>query len=148
MACNHPAPQWRLTGCNEDGWHCAECDKALGFRPDLDREHTHEKVGVVLLWLHEHEFMYISNSSEGDSITSEVAHLCAAADEYDQQTIIYLIAACGREDHAKFWQDEAKQAQCEHPSRTLEGSSAVCNACGHAMAQVATGPLFDNEEPF
>lgn len=34
MTCTHPTPQWRLTGCNENGWHCPDCDKPYHGRSE------------------------------------------------------------------------------------------------------------------
>jgi hypothetical protein len=146
--CKHETPQWHLTDCNEDGWKCAECGHAFGFRPDFDREHTLDKVETVLFWLVEHDFLYVSNASEADGVAHEVAKLCRAADEYDQQTIVYLLAAVGRGGHAAYWREQAQQARCSHASRTLAGDVSRCNACGHEVKQAAAGPLFASKEPF
>jgi hypothetical protein len=141
--CSHKAPQWSISDCNEDGWSCGDCGAAFGFRPDLDREHTREKVGAILFWLHENSFLYVSNASEGDSVTAEVARLCRAADEYDQQTIVYLLAATGRERHAAFWREKAKKAACSHPSRGVDGDALKCHACGHEKKiNTDSGELF------
>lgn len=145
--CKHETPQWYLTDCNEDGWECAECGHAFGFRPDFDREHTRDKVEAVLFWLVEHKFLYVSNASEADGIAGDVAKQCRAADEYDQQTIVYLIASIGRDRHAAFWRGEAKQAMCSHPSRTLKEGASVCNACGHEAKQAEPGPLLAGAKP-
>ena len=152
MGCKHETPQWHLADCNEDGWKCAECAHAFGFRPDFDREHTRDKVDTVLFWLVEHDLLYVSNASEADGVVAEVARLCRAADEYDQQTIVYLLAAIGRERHAAFWRERAKQARCSHVSRALAGGAvggvSRCNACGHEVKQGDAGPLFASKEPF
>lgn len=157
MTCRHETPQWHLADCNEDGWKCAECGHAFGFRPDFDREHTHDKVDTILFWLHEQDFIYISNSSEGASLTHAVAEKCRETNTYDQQSIIHLIVSHGLAGHAAFWREEAEQAMCSHPSRTLvarptrqdaDGSVSRCNACGHELTQRAAGPLFESKEPF
>ena len=149
--CKHETPQWHLADCNEDGWKCAECEHAFGFRPDFDREHTPDKVHAILSWLVWHDFLYVSNASEGSGIVADVARLCRAADEYDQQTIIYLLAAVGRDSHAAFWREQAKQAQCSHPSRGLsvEADKLICHACRHELpVKGDSGPLFAAKEPF
>lgn len=146
-ACKHTTPQWNLADCNEDGWQCIDCGASLGFRPDFDREHTREKVGAILFWLCEHDLLYVSNASEADGVTAEVARLCRAADEYDQQTIVYLLAAVGRERHAAFWRERAKQAQCSHPSRAADGDAVMCLACGHELkTKKDSGPLFGDAQ--
>lgn len=148
MICKHETPQWHLADCNEDGWKCAECGHAFGFRPDFDREFTLDKVDAILFWLHEHDFLYVSNSTEGDSITSNVAAWCHESGTFDQQSIVMMLARQGQQRHAEFWRNEAKQAMCSHPSRTIKGGAAVCDACGHEVEQAEPGPLFASKEPF
>lgn len=146
--CKHETPQWHLADCNEDGWKCAECGHAFGFRPDFDREHTRDKVDTILFWLVEHDLLYVSNASEADGVVAQVANGCHASNTYDQQSIIHAIAAIGLVRHQDFWRNEAKQAMCSHPSRTLAGDVSRCNACGHEVKQASAGPLFDSKEPF
>lgn len=107
MACKHTNPEWHLAGCNEDGWRCGDCDKKLGFRPDLDRNETSEKVGLISLLLHEQEYIHISNSTGGDVLTAAVVKRCHADNVYDQQSIIRFILEEEEPDHSKYWQDAA-----------------------------------------
>jgi hypothetical protein len=155
VRCKHETPQWRLADCNEDGWKCSGCEHVFGFRPDFDREYTLDKVDAVMFWLVEHDLLYVSNASEASGIVATVVRLCRAADEYDQQTIVYLLAANGRERHAAFWREQAKQGMCSHPSRTLsarptrrnpDGAVSRCNACGHEVKQGDSGALFATTE--
>lgn len=154
MKCDHSTPQWHLADCNEDGWKCAECKHAFGFRPDFDREHTHDKVETILFWLVEQDFLYVSNASEADGVVASVVDWCSEKDTYDQQTIVHRIAEYGLTRHAEFWRDQARQTQCSHPSRTLvarptrqdaDGAVSRCNACGHEVKQGGAGPLFGGE---
>ena len=146
--CKHDTPQWHLADCNEDGWRCAECEHAFGFRPDFDREHTLDKVDAILFWLVEHDFLYVSNASEGSGIVADVASECHGSNTFDQQSIVHMITRRGLSGHAEFWRKEADQAMCAHPARTLRGGAAVCDACGHEVKQVEPGPLFAAKEPF
>lgn len=150
--CGHGSPQWNLASCNEDGWRCGDCEAKLGddgFAPALDREHTREKVGVVLLWLHEQDFMYVSNATGGDYTTARVAMRCHAEDTFDQQSIIRFLIEENK-THAEFWRTQAKQAMCSHPSRGLctDEQTLKCHACGHeSKIKTGNGPLF-SEDPF
>jgi hypothetical protein len=149
--CDHSTPQWHLADCNEDGWKCAECGASLGddgFSPDHDRVHIRDKVETILFWLVEHDFLYVSNATEADGITAQVANQCRSVDAYGQQFIVYHLAAYRLPRHVEFWREQAKQAMCSHPSRTLAGDVAKCNACGHEARQRAAGPLFESKEPF
>jgi hypothetical protein len=149
--CDHSAPQWHLADCNEDGWKCAECERPLGFRPDLDREHTDEKVETILFWLVEHDFIYVSNASEASGVVAQIVNSCHASNTYDQQSIVHAIAAFGLARHQAFWRDQAKQGMCSHPSRGLSSdeTALVCHACRHELkVKKGSGPLFDAGEPF
>lgn len=147
--CAHETPQWHLADCNEDGWKCAECGHAFGFRPDFDREHTDEKVETILFWLVEHDLLYVSNASEASGVVAQVANSCHTSDAFDQQSIVHAIAALGLSDHQKFWRNRARQVACSHSSRELSarGDVRVCQACGDEISVNSdSGPLF--EEPF
>lgn len=148
-ACKHPNPQWSLADCNEDGWKCGDCDKQLGdegFSPTLDREQTAEKVGVILLFLSMHSFMYVSNNTQGDGMTADVVKRCHAENTFDQQSIVKFLVESNT-THAQFWREQAKQGLCAHPSREQSGDTLKCHACGHELKTKAEhGPLFG--EPF
>jgi hypothetical protein len=150
MACKHETPQWTLADCNEDGWQCAECSTKLGFRPDFDREHTLDKVETILFWLHEHDFIHVSNASEGDGMVASIARHCHETNTFDQQTIVGLVVSFGLTRHQEFWRTEAKQFFCDHQARELRGDKSVCIACGNEVKQADAGPLFAgmSKEPF
>jgi len=151
MSCKHETPQWTLADCNEDGWQCSECAAKLGFRPDFDREHTLDKVETILFWLHEHDFIRVSNATEGDGMAASVARHCHETNTFDQQTIVGLVVSFGLTRHQEFWRKEAVQFFCQHIARTLKGDSSVCEACGHEVKQAGDmGPLFADfsKEPF
>lgn len=131
MACKH-SPQWRLADCNEDGWHCAECDTKLGFRPDFDHEHTRDKVETILFFLVEADFLYVSNATEGESLTAYVAHQCRTSNNYTQQAIVHFIVAHDLASHNAYWRNEARKFFCPHGTRTRRDSKWVCDKCGHA----------------
>lgn len=150
MSCKHETPQWHLADCNEDGWKCGECGAVLGdegFSPTLDREQTNEKVGVILLFLSMHSFMYVSNNTQGDGMTAHVVNRCHAENTFDQQSIVKFLIESNR-THAAFWREQAKQAMCSHPSRTRSGEKLICNACGHELKVKGSDdlPLFANTE--
>ena len=142
MNCKHSNPRWNLADCNEDGWQCADCDGRLGFRPDLDREHIDEKIDTILFWLVEHEFLYVSNATEGAGLVQSVAFQCRSVGAYDQQFIIYHLAAQGLPSHIAFWRKQSEQHMCIHASRTLVGDIARCITCGHEVKQAGDGALF------
>lgn len=110
MGCKHKTVQWNLASCNEDGWLCTEeCGKKLGFRPDLDRKHTSEKVEAISLLLHINEFIYHSNATAGDIVASEVTKRCKKEDRYDQASIIQFILDLEQPSHYEFWQKQAHE---------------------------------------
>jgi len=162
MTCAHETPKWNLTGSNEDGWACDACDHAFGFRPDFDREHTISKVETILFWLHEFEFINVSNATHGEIACARVARTCHAHDTFDQASIVkMLVDAVEGHSHADVWRLQAKQFMCSHPSRTLvprptrqnpDGAVSRCNACEHEIEQKPAGPLFadvaESKEPF
>jgi hypothetical protein len=100
-----------LTGPNEDGWRCNNCDEVLGFRPDLDRSHAGLKVSGILFEFHMANLIYISNGTMGEVITENVVHRCREANTYDQQSILRLILEDPNlsETHAAFWQNRAER---------------------------------------
>jgi hypothetical protein len=106
--CKHENAQWRLTGCNEDGWHCDDCNAKIGFSPRHDRELVLSKVETILFWLHEQDFIYVSNSDQGDFWSTQVANRCVAENRYDQSSIVMFLVGLDCDDHhVKYWQDKA-----------------------------------------
>ena len=98
---------------NENGWKCCRCEEKGGddgYSPELDRSHTYLKVGGILNDLHSHKFVYVSNGSEGDFVTSAVTDRCRAKDVYDQASIIHwLIEAIGLNRHQEFWKKRSAE---------------------------------------
>ena len=110
---------------NEEGWRCF-CQTKLGFRPDLDRRLIRTKVSGLLMDLHEHKLLYVSNGSMGDAITENVASECEKRTCYDQQTILaLLIGDPNVGGHAEYWRKESEKWIAE---RLLNGGT-------HAPAQ-------------
>jgi len=128
LKCKHDTGEayWRLAPCNEDGWYCV-CGEKLGFRPDLDRSHTDEKVNAILVQLHTANIVYVSNGDMGEHIVGNVCREIIDAGTYDQYSII---ASIMREpnmmgSHAKFWKDRALEAAHDaEVSRGKDGSGA------------------------
>ncbi|MDE3095783.1 MAG: hypothetical protein KGK07_07265 [Chloroflexota bacterium] len=112
QACDHEEPPvWHLAPCNEDGWHCARCGAALGFRPDLDRKYTISKVDDILLFLHHCDFVYVSNSEMAEVIVANVVERCESGNTRDQWSIIrFIIEEPNMASHAEFWRKEAAKA--------------------------------------
>lgn len=98
---------------NEDGWKCLNCMKALGFRPDLDREFIYEKVEGIMQDMQMSNLAYFSNSTEGHMIASQVASECSRQNLYDQATIILEIMRVVQPDKSLFWQSKASGAMVE-----------------------------------
>lgn len=115
MDCEHEDLNWRATedkrmALNEEGWQCLDCSDVFGFRPDLDRENTYEKVRCILMDFHESNLIYISNGTEGDIIAANVAQRCAAANVYDQWSILrYILEDPNLLSHRQFWQNRAER---------------------------------------
>jgi hypothetical protein len=93
---------------NEAGWRCLDGDHLMpgdpnGYRPDLDRSHTEDKVYGMMNDLHEGRFIYISNGTGGDICTGEVAKRCRETGLYDQISIIRFILEIAESGHAAYW---------------------------------------------
>lgn len=93
---------------NEEGWKCLDGDHLLpgepdGYRPDLDRSHTEDKVYGIMNDLHEGQFIHISNGSHGDFITSQVVQRCKDTELYDQVSIMQFVIEVAEDGHAQFW---------------------------------------------
>jgi Zn-dependent M32 family carboxypeptidase len=87
--------------------------KALGFRPDLDREFIYEKVEGIMQDMQMSNLAYFSNSTEGHMIASQVASECSRQNLYDQATIILEIMRVVQPDKSLFWQSKASGAMVE-----------------------------------
>lgn len=110
-SCQHQKHQmsWFLSGCNEKGWKC-ECGfepgEPAGFSPLHDHHLIEIKVMCILGRLHDEEFIYISNGTEGDFLVGCVANKCAIEGIYDQQSIIrFILEEVADADHVRFWKD-------------------------------------------
>ena len=105
-ACAHEFFWYLAT--NEDGWRCCHClfkpGEPPGFDPKLDRELIDEKVGGILMDMHEAGLIYVSNGTGGDALTAMVAEQCTEAGVYDQYSIAAFILAAETASHAKYWQ--------------------------------------------
>lgn len=101
---------WYAAPANEEGWRCVECDfkpgEPPGYSPQTDRDHIDTKVGSVLMDLHTADIIYVSNGSEGDSITATVARRCVDEDIYDSVSIArFILEIEAGESHVKYWRE-------------------------------------------
>lgn len=124
-----------LPATNEDGWRCGWCSGGLGFRPDLDRELLDEKVGALLFWLHEAKIVYVSNGTQGEVVTENVATLARGLGQFDQYSLVGLILKDPNlAGHADYWAGEARRwlgerglgpAAPSAPGREMRASGAA-----------------------
>lgn len=145
--CPKPYPIWQLAPCNEDGWTCGGCANKLpgeppGFSPQLDRSNIEDKVGAILMELHENKLIYVSNSSEGDSIAGTVAVRCRDTFRFDQYSIISFIMDY-LSSHGDYWMklsegvmsgnDKRDRCKCGKLATSYVGSkdgwTHYCNEC-------------------
>ena len=112
--CATPEPTWygampTREALNEEAWQCLGCGAQLGFRPDLDREHTYMKVRCILTDFHESKLIYVSNGTIGGIVACTVAARCQETNRYDQQSILEFILSEPNMSatHATFWQNRA-----------------------------------------
>lgn len=108
--CKHESFTWRLKPCDETGWTCLDCNKPLpgeppGFRPDLDRSNTSDKVGGILMDLHMGEFIYMSNNTAGDGLTAAVVAECKRTGFYDQASILLFVLQIDAASDGPFWKN-------------------------------------------
>ena len=73
------------------GWMCGECEAKLGLCADLDRQLIDVKVSCLLHELHDGNFIFVPDATEGEMIIDNVALQCKDLDRYDQYTILRLI---------------------------------------------------------
>jgi hypothetical protein len=118
MACEHKTVHWHLDGCNEAGWKCQDCNTNLGFSPKHDRDDTDNKIETILFWLHEHDFLYVSNATDGDSMVARVMKRCRAENAFDQISIIKFLCELELETHGPYWRAEAAKVKL-HISSSL-----------------------------
>lgn len=105
--CKHE-PFGYFPAINENGWKCFDGDHLLpgepdGYRPDLDRSHTEDKVYGIMNDLHQGSFVYISNNEMGEFVTREVIQRCRDTGLYDQISIMQFVLEFAEDGHAKFW---------------------------------------------
>ena len=107
-SCRHDYFVWDLS-VNEEGWRCPGCDhkpgEPPGYSPQLDREAVHEKVEGILFYLHDADFVHVSNGSEGDEIAGQVANRCRQTGRYDQYSILGFLVALLAPSHAQYWSE-------------------------------------------
>lgn len=132
---------WKLT-INENGWQCGFCGgpaggEPPGYRPDLDRddEMLYRKIEGILAALHDAEFLYVSNGSEGDSICLDVAARCKKRGKFDQYTIIQQLFTL-RASHGDYWKrigdgvvngaDVRDRCECGRLATCSRGSERYC----------------------
>ena len=106
VSCTPKSYHWHLAPTDEAGWHCSECGGLMpgeppGYSPQLDRIAIGSKVDSILQELHMQDFVYVSNSTDGDSTVHVVSEACKNLGAYDQITIIKLI--CNGHGHRKYW---------------------------------------------
>lgn len=134
---------------NEAGWKCFGCGELLdgepnGYRPDLDRSHLEDKVYGIMSDLHQHDFIWISNSGHGEHVLAEVLPRCRETGLYDQITIMHYILESSDGTHAAFWKeigdgvingnDQRKRCQC--------GKLATCFGSGGDRCSEHVGDIF------
>ncbi len=105
--CTHTKQLYWILDINEGGWHClgddgTVCNKKLGFRPDLDRQHIEEKINSIAMTLHNNGYIYYSNSSDGPS--QNIGTQCRLANKFDQNTITRFIIG---ERYSDYWYEKA-----------------------------------------
>lgn len=143
MTHKHEAIYWRLAA-NEDGWMCS-CGRypgePVGFDPVADKEQIAVKVHSILSELHEKEFIYIANGSEGDILETMVANRCRNENRFDQYSIIRFIMDLEAPSHADYWRkitmsirdgrDPRDRCQlCNKLAKQWCGKDKFCADCG------------------
>ncbi len=107
MSCKHDF-HWYPEAANETGWRCCLCQhkpgEPAGFSPELDASETERKVYGVLMDLHAHDLVYVSNGSHGDYLTVDVAGECLRRGIYDQKSILAMLATRLASD-VVFWKE-------------------------------------------
>lgn len=103
--CEHQYHWYAAT--NEDGWKCWMCEhkpgEPPGFAPALDRSEIRMKVFGILHDLHDAGIIYISNSSQGDSLEYHIANRCRMEERFDSYSIALFILEAMTDSHAAFW---------------------------------------------
>lgn len=105
----HQCQDFRWTPShNEDGWQCIQCGRPVkgepkGYSPILDKESILEKVDCIMHELHDSDFIYISNGSDGEVTARMVANRCINENRYDQYSIIRFLYDLQAPDHADYW---------------------------------------------
>lgn len=138
--CRHSGLYWYAAPATEKGWKCVNCGwqpgEDPGYSPEHDRSHIATKVGCVLHDLFEAGIVYVSNGSEGEGITANVARRCVAEKLYDSVSIARLILEIsGGERHAAFWRDRGESIVSGNDNRRR------CR-CGKLANVYAVGKAF------
>lgn len=129
--CEHDF-HWYAAAPNETGWKCCACGhqpgEPAGFDPHLDVAEIGRKVFGLLHDLHAAKLIYVSNSSMGDGIESDVARQCREAGRYDQTFILSRLLAS---DGSDYWKNlaDAIRAGADPRERCWCGSLAT-SFCG------------------
>jgi hypothetical protein len=107
--CKEHDYHWYSDGCNEAGWKCTACDhqpgEPPGFSPQLDRERIFWKVGAVLHDMTDADLISVSNGSEGDCLTAQIADRCVAENLFDQYSIQLFLLREMTPSHAEYWKE-------------------------------------------
>lgn len=92
---------------NEEGWKEVG-GESLGYRPDLDYHLTQTKVMGIILDLHHHEFIYVSNGGDGESLAMAVTARCHAELAFDQGSILRFILEHPYLSERTYWAEQMK----------------------------------------
>lgn len=141
MTCRQHDFHWYQNFCTESGWKCCVCQhkpgEPPGFSPELDRAELERKVGAVMHDLHDANFIYISNGTGGDGLTSAIAERCRAEGRYDQGSIALFILESQVPSHAAYWKgisdgivdghDPRRRCHCGKLANQYRGDHAYCS---------------------
>lgn len=110
--CRHENLYWFAAPADERGWRCIDCKwqpgDEPGYSPQHDRDRIGLKVGCILHDMHDHGIIYVSNSSCGEDLTSQVVGRCCALGVYDSVSIaLFILEQEASERHRKFWKDQS-----------------------------------------
>jgi len=108
VGCAHAGLYWYPAPADERGWRCVDCDwrpgEPPGFSPQHDRSHLQLKAWCILHDMHESGIVFVSNSSEGDSIAASTADMARASRRYDSASIARIILErYANAEHVQYW---------------------------------------------
>jgi hypothetical protein len=110
--CTHEDLYFYACPATEAGWKCASCDfrpgEPPGFSPEHDRSRIRMKVMGLLLDLHNHELVCVSNGSHGDGLEEMVAVRCEREERFDQYSILLFLLEAMTPSHAEYWKKISK----------------------------------------